>query len=220
MSDAEELDKLRHYLPAATAEAWEKLAPVVPQWAYLAGGTALAVHLQHRVSRDLDFFTEREFEVAAIVDPVEAVGLFAVSRAESGTVNGTFEGAKLQFLDASSQRILEELTPWAGLRISSVPDLMAMKLKVIRDRGELRDRFDLMVIEQQTDLRAEEGMRLMVERYDPRGPEALIAETVRALGYLDDVEDDPSLPVGRMDIASYWASRQRALLSWLAQALR
>ncbi|WP_206447346.1 nucleotidyl transferase AbiEii/AbiGii toxin family protein [Agrococcus sp. KRD186] len=220
MNDAEELDELRQFLPEATAEAWEKLAPVVPQWAYLAGETALTVHLHHRVSRDLDFFTEREFPVAAVLDPVEIVGRFAVSRAEPGTVNGTFEGAKVQFLDASSQRILEPLTPWAGLRISSVADLMAMKLKVVRDRGELRDYFDLMAIEQQTDLRTEEGMRLVVERYAPRGPEALIAETVRALGYLDDVEDDPSLPVSRKDITSYWVSRQKPLLSWLAHTLR
>jgi hypothetical protein len=48
-----ELDRL---LPAQTARAWERIAPIVPPSCRLAGGTALAVHLGHRQSRDLDFF--------------------------------------------------------------------------------------------------------------------------------------------------------------------
>jgi len=197
-----------------------KLAPIIPEWAYLAGGTALIVHLKHRVSRHLDFFTERSFgpeEVMAFVTPA---GLFAPSRAEQGTVNGTFEGAKLQFLDASPQTVLEPTSSWAGLRISSVPDLMAMKLKVIRDRGELRDYFDIMSIEQQADLRVEEGMRLLIERYKPLGPDAVIAETVKALGYLEDVENDPTLPASRKAITDYWHARQPTLVTWLSRTLR
>lgn len=220
MTSETDIAALRPFLPEATAEAWEKLAPVVPSWTYLAGGTALTIHLRHRVSRDLDFFTERSFSEDDLLALIEPVGLFAVSRAEPGTVNGTFEGAKLQFLDASTQNILEPTIPWAGLRISSLPDLMAMKLKVIRERGELRDYFDLMVIEQQTDLRVEEGMRLVVERYVPRGPDALIADIVRALGYLDDVEDDSSLPASRNEITAYWARRQKTVIRWLGRALR
>ena len=34
---------------------------------YLTGGTALAgFYLHHRISEDLDFFTEKEFDVSAI----------------------------------------------------------------------------------------------------------------------------------------------------------
>jgi hypothetical protein len=47
---------LRAVLPGDTAEAWEKVCSIVPFSAYLVGGTAIAIHLQHRVSRDLDFF--------------------------------------------------------------------------------------------------------------------------------------------------------------------
>ncbi len=172
------------------------------------------------MSRDLDFFTERDFDPEVVLDLVDSVGLFAVSRAERGTVNGTFDGAKLQFLDASSQTPVEPTFSYAGLRVASLGDLMAMKLKVVRDRGELRDYFDIMAIEQATDLRVEEGMRLLVQRYRPRGPDELIAETVRALGYLDDVENDPSLPAARQEIAGYWEARQRHLLTWLARTLR
>ena len=35
--------------------------------AYLAGGTALALHLGHRESKDLDFFTQHEFESSTLL---------------------------------------------------------------------------------------------------------------------------------------------------------
>ncbi|MBE9529710.1 MAG: nucleotidyl transferase AbiEii/AbiGii toxin family protein [Proteobacteria bacterium] len=41
---------------------------------YLAGGTALALHLGHRTSIDLDFFTESEVEAMTIVDHLRTVG--------------------------------------------------------------------------------------------------------------------------------------------------
>ena len=53
-------EHIRSVLPADTAMAWELLAPTIPVAAYLAGGTAIAVHLGHRVSHDLDFFYHRD----------------------------------------------------------------------------------------------------------------------------------------------------------------
>jgi hypothetical protein len=44
---------------------------------------------------------------------------------------------------------------------------MAMKLKVVGDRGELRDYFDLMTIEQRTGRTADEGLALFLERTPP-----------------------------------------------------
>jgi hypothetical protein len=49
-------DRIRKILPPDTAATWDAIAPLVPPGAYLGGGTAIAVHLGHRVSRDLDFF--------------------------------------------------------------------------------------------------------------------------------------------------------------------
>ena len=49
-------------LPAIQLRAWEKLARLedLPKF-YLAGGTAIALHQQHRESIDFDFFTKLEF---------------------------------------------------------------------------------------------------------------------------------------------------------------
>src|SRR5215831_18163882 len=53
-------DQVRKILPPDTAATWDTIATVIPRDAYLGGGTAIAVHLAHRVSRDLDFFFHHE----------------------------------------------------------------------------------------------------------------------------------------------------------------
>ncbi len=49
-------ERICSVLPPDTALTWKTIAPIVPPTAYLGGGTAIAVHLAHRVSRDLDLF--------------------------------------------------------------------------------------------------------------------------------------------------------------------
>lgn len=203
------LDSVKGFLPASTIAAWSAVAPVVPPQAYLSGGTGLTAHVRHRVSRDLDFFTETPFDVDALVEALDTVGTFAPTMVDDGTLNGMFEATKVQFLDASTQRLLEPTTSFGGVRLASLPDITAAKLKVIQDRGALRDYFDLMIIDQH--LPMEEGLRLLVEKYRPHSPTGLIANVVRGLGYMGDVEDDPSLPQPRAEIEKFWASRQPRL---------
>lgn len=85
-------------------------------------------------------------------------------------------------------------------------DILAAKLKVIQDRGALRDYFDLMIIDEHIPI--EEGFHLLVEKYQPVAPAGVIANVVRGLGYMGDVEDDPSLPIARSRIEEFWARRQ------------
>ena len=120
----DDLSSLVDVLPAETLNAWRTLAPVVPTVAYLSGGTALTAHLQHRVSRDLDFFTEETFDSRALNSALNSVGVFAPTLAEEGTLNGVFEDTKVQFLDASSQRLLEPTTPFGGIRLASLADVL------------------------------------------------------------------------------------------------
>lgn len=127
---------------------------------------------------------------------------------EQRSVNGVFEReTKLQFLDASSQQLIAPPKAFASIRVATLEDLMATKLKVIRDRGEARDYFDIMVIEQQAHITVEEGLGLALQKYQPQAPESFLDGIVRGLGYLDDVLPDTSLPVAHADIVSYWVKR-------------
>jgi hypothetical protein len=46
----------------------------------------------------------------------------------------------------------------AGLNVAGLQDLMAMKLKVMAERGEMRDYFDVKAIDEQGAISVEEGM--------------------------------------------------------------
>lgn len=200
-------DELARFLPASTLRTWEKVVPAVPEGAYLAGGTAITAHLRHRVSRDLDFFSAVPFDPADVEARLHRLGTFARTCVDDGTLNGVFEQTKVQFLDASSQRVVAGLVEIGGLQVAALADLLAMKLKVIADRGEMRDYFDIWSIERDAGLRIEEGLGVFLARYRSATDQQVLA-IVRALGSFEDVADDPTLPADRRDIEQWFTRRQ------------
>lgn len=203
---------LRAVLLEETAAAWTKVASVLPPGAYLGGGTAIAAHLEHRTSRDLDFFVPGTFDVEALSARLRAIGRFAASHADPSTLNGVLDRAKVRFLLAKDQVQLRPTTSIAGLDVASLEDLQAMKLRAIGGGGELRDYFDLMEMERLARFDVERGLGLYVARYNPSDVRTSVARIVRALGYLGDVSDDPGLPIERGEIEAYWRRRQPQVL--------
>jgi nucleotidyltransferase AbiEii toxin of type IV toxin-antitoxin system len=210
--------ELTDILPGETARAWEQIAPILPPSCRLAGGTALAVHLRHRQSRDLDFFyNDPGLNLTLLEQRLSEHGSFAVSSRAPGTLNGILDSAKLQFLDAHDQIDLDEPESHAGILVSSLADVFAMKIKVIGDRGELRDYFDLKRIEEITGRRVEEGIGLCMTRYKIPPEHPSIEHIVESLGYLDDVDEDDALPEDHATIAAYWQRRQPEISRNLAR---
>lgn len=198
-------------LPDDTARAWVALAPLIPPSAYLAGGTAIAAHLYHRASRDLDFFLARPEDLEGLHRVLAEAGPWDASTVKGDTLNGVFGSTKVQFLEAADQENVEAPAPIAGIPVASLPDLLACKLNALLTRAPaaLRDYFDLKTIEEKTPLRTEEGLGIFVRRFKPTSPRSYLAEVVRALGYLGDVEDDNFLPRGSFaKVKAYWEWRQ------------
>lgn len=198
---------LKDILPGHTAEAWEVLADMLPPDAYLGGGTGIAVHLQHRVSRHLDVF----FEEAPTLDDLEQAlyerGPTVTDRKGNGTLDCRFGGTKIQLLDASQCTLIEPGDIVAGMRVAGLGDLMAMKLRAITDGGEHRDYLDLAAIELDGGRRAEEGMAYFLARFEPRNPSEAVSTVLRSLSYLGDLEDDPVLAVSVEELQEYWRRR-------------
>lgn len=209
-------EDLARVLPDDTAATWETLVPVIPPEVYLVGGTAVAVHLAHRISRDLDLvFHNAAVDLDELEGLVSARGRFAVTERSPGTLNGVFSKTKVQFLhldEGEQQHPIEAPSVVAGLSVAGLRDLLAMKLKVVGDRGELRDYFDLMTIERQADFLTEEGLTYFLARYRPTHPASAIGHIVRGLGFFDDVLDDEALPASRDEIVAYWQRRQPEIL--------
>src|SRR3972149_58004 len=91
-------------LPGEMGFAWAQVAPLLPPEAYLAGGTAIAVHLRHRQSRDLDFFFHEPVGLDALVERLRSRGPFAVTQQAAGTLTGLFGTTRVQFLQAGLER--------------------------------------------------------------------------------------------------------------------
>lgn len=199
--------RVRSVLPPDTAAAWPKVVSCLPDGAYLAGGTALAVHLSHRISRDLDVFVQRPFDTAQLRTRLASLGNLTVTSLSDDTLNGVLDHTKVQFLLADTQQPLDAFEDVAGMPVSGLRDLLATKLKVIANRGELRDYFDLMKIEEMTEHRVEQGLSYYLRRYRVGPDDSSLGAIVRALGYLDDVAPDPGLPVTKEDVAAYWSGR-------------
>jgi predicted nucleotidyltransferase component of viral defense system len=76
---------LRDVLPADTARTWVLLRDRLPDSLVLYGGTALASHLHHRVSRDLDF-SSVELDVPQLRSMLESLGTFAATTHDADTL--------------------------------------------------------------------------------------------------------------------------------------
>lgn len=212
-------DDLRAFLPPDTVRTWEAIQPLMPTAAYLAGGTAIAVHLHHRISRDLDLFLDDDVDLDALAATLARIGPFAPTMHTGTTLNGVFASTKIQFLDARGHHAVDDDIGVGGLRVASIRDLVAMKLKVVGDRGELRDYFDLMAIEQAERGAVEMGLGDFVDRYRPKDPGSILLHIVEALGYLDDVDEDDLLPCTKDQVATYWGRRQPAVLRAMSRIL-
>ena len=205
-------DDLRRFLPPATAQTWEVTATVVPPAVYLAGGTGITAHLRHRISRDLDFFSTDELDLRRILDDLRALNTVDVLRLAQGTLSVIMSGTKVEFLSTPHIPLLRPTHMIAGIRVADLADIQAMKLRAVYSRGELRDYFDLMILD--SDYPTEIGIGLYLEKFGAEGNAAfddrpsVVHAIVRSLGYLDDVDDDPGLPVARATIERFWQRRQ------------
>lgn len=112
---------------------------------YLAGGTALALELGHRISIDLDFFTQQDFSVKKIADTLKVKGRLEITSQDRETLNGEFNGVKISFF-RYQYKMLFPIKEYLGVRLADERDIAAMKILAISDRGNKKDFVDLFVL--------------------------------------------------------------------------
>jgi len=112
---------------------------------YLAGGTAIALHLGHRFSFDLDFFSKEHFSIDVVLQTLRALGQIETFQATADTFNGRLNGHRISFF-IYPYPVLEPFAGYAGVQIASLADLAAMKVDAITRRGTKRDFVDLYFI--------------------------------------------------------------------------
>lgn len=110
--------------------------------AYLAGGTALALYLGHRISVDLDFFTQNNFDEQALNLEFSKFPEYKENRLAWQTVLGSIGETKFSIF-YYKYKIIDKLTDFMGIKIVGKKDIAAMKILALSDRGTKRDFIDI-----------------------------------------------------------------------------
>jgi len=152
----------------------------------LVGGTALALQLGHRVSVDLDLFGSWKAGI-------DFNALFReIGRAEksSSTPNGNMQFYYVD--DIKVDCVMYDMYPWIassvcenGVCLAAKPDIAAMKINAITNRGSRKDFIDLYFL-----LNCYSLSELMAF-YKAKYPESNEATALRSLVYFVDAEIQP-----------------------------
>jgi hypothetical protein len=158
---------------------------------YVAGGTAAALQLGHRVSVDLDFFTPEPLDTRQLLQRVQRIGTFDLQTESPGTLIGTLQAARVSFFHYPYP-LLEPTSSLYGVRIASLVDIGLMKLTAASQRGSRKDFVDLFFICRQVKPLSE-LLALLSEKY--QGVKYSLPHLLRSLVYFDDAEAEPMPPM-------------------------
>ncbi len=178
-----------HQLTPHLQELMELLGPVVPPQTYLAGGTALSIHLGHRASFDLDLYTPIPFIEQQLIQQWEqTVPKFSLTSSSWQTVIGTSSDAEVSIF-LYEYPLLSPKVAFKSLQLASVKDIGCMKIEAIANRGMKRDFFDLYSICIQTEIPLSEVIALTIQKYNRQQSD--LPHIFKSLVYFEDAEHLP-----------------------------
>ncbi len=166
----------------------------------LGGGTSLALRFGHRLSVDLDYFTTSEFQPQQLFETLglEAATILSVSK---NTLSLDAGGVKMDLL----RHAYAEIAPVdriGGHRLVALPDLTAMKLNAIANRGSKKDFYDVVELLQHYSLTAMLGF--FSKKYPNTDPFAV----VRSLAWFEEADQEPDpIPM----LGQTWESVKRII---------
>ncbi len=165
---------------------------------YLAGGTALALYLNHRKSADIDLFSGFSFDAAALLEEIHQHYPFQLSFSAANTLKGSISEIKVDII-AHRYKLIDEPKEVQGVTLLSIPDIIAMKLNAISTSGQRsKDFIDIYY------LLRDYKMGKMLEFYREKYDQENAAFILKSLIYFEDV-DLADWPVLIKDPKLKWA---------------
>lgn len=152
---------------------------------FLVGGTALALHIGHRKSIDLDFFSVNSFDSdklsTYLIDKCNA-DIVSIS---TNSLTCWINEVKVDFI-THKYILIENLVIKNGIRLASIKDVAAMKLNAIKNRGTKKDFVDIYFLNKNYSF--PEMLSFCQKKY-PNFIELLI---LKSLVYFDDADILPN----------------------------
>ena len=153
----------------------------------LVGGSALSLHLCHRKSEDLDFFTyDDSFSKKKLFDFFSEFRNTEILNQTDEQIDVLLDGVKVTFFDSKWSFLRPKSPPAPGrLNLATLEQLAAMKVNVLFLRAKYRDYYDLYIL-------AKEAFSLRdIFRVSEQIVKGVTYKLfITALLYIDDIEDD------------------------------
>ena len=196
-------------LTPETREAFHHVArlPFIQSF-YLAGGTGLALHLGHRFSVDLDLFSTDETAVGP--DQRDAIRMLlddsslSITHDIDGTFVATWQDVGISFFRLPLYPLVQPPVLLDGIPLATIPEIGAMKLAAIIDRGTRKDMVDLYYLLQTVSL--ETIFEVASVKY--ARVRSFPISAIRALAYFADAE---AVPMPRMLDRTSWSKMKKFL---------
>ncbi len=195
-----------------TLELLKKLL-ALPQLSHfsLVGGTNLSLRLGHRLSIDLDLFTIVPFEPDEISRLIISQFPNTIVASQSDTMLFLYINEVKVDMVLLPYQYIKPIENYDGIRLVSLPDIIAMKMSAIARRGVKKDFWDI------AELLDMFSLSEMIEFYKLKYSSHDIFHLLRSLVYFEDAEkqkEDPQ-PLKKMTWKKVKIKMQNATENYL-----
>lgn len=190
---------------------------------YLVGGTALTLHLGHRRSQDLDFFTRDPLgTLPPLIGMEDMLSQFELVQWDLNTTE------QVQWrLDDVSVTILAYPFPhhfayhaWRGLAVADARDVAVQKAYTVGRRAQARDYLDLHAVLTQGLVSLDELMRLAQNIYHDAFSARLFLQQLTYTQDLPDRDSALSLLVRHQSFEAVTRDLAQEVQNWAEKRLR
>lgn len=159
---------------------------------FLVGGTALALHLGHRISKDIDLFTQKDFDTKKLFSKLNKQFEISDLTEDNNTLN-----FNIIFPEKSDNSIKIDLIKYSyplinpifeidKIRLLSVEDIIPMKLSAVTGRGSKKDFYDIFY------LLKSYSFNKMFELFKKKFPNTNEFHILKSLTYFEDADIEPN----------------------------
>lgn len=169
----------------------------------LVGGTALSLQLGHRISTDLDFFSNKDFHTDKIIRLLEKFGNVTYTATGENLVQGYINNIKIDFA-SHKYKWIDKGIMLNNIEICSINDISAMKLGAVLARAKKRDFIDIAAILKKSHLPE------LIKNFKTKYKQYNTFHVLRAVGYFKDAEND-STPLKILDESVSWDESKKTI---------
>jgi len=178
---------------------------------YLAGGTALAMQIGHRVSVDLDWFIPVLGDTEHFLNLIKSsINSFYVTSISSETVYLMIDNVQVSFIGYNYPNLQPKVTfNEYGIYLASPDDLTCMKLSAIAGRGAKKDFIDLYFL-----IKYFKPLKIYLDLYSEKFNTRDVGHVIRSLVYFKDADRHPDVKMLK-DLS--WNALKRDFEIWVME---